>query len=318
MTLIVGIKCDDGYVICGGLAAGDLIEVQKYALVGYEDTRYDYAARNLYRACMPLSQGVFLGLYIMWIGQHTSNYIHAPTTVAVLKDSGLQFEDQKKIDSIDQKVRLFTVQFESHFLACSDTGLQREEFGKALAEFGATIVQFRKEFIEEWVGHAIDTGLDRIAESWNCIPTGTMIVTVPIGGDTERALVAMQERIATELRNNAAHTQELDRVIANLHTLRDWLMESSDLAPGQAVGRDPETMRMRHEALTEINQAAMMGPYRILPEVHGWLVRTKDFMLTSPEELSRPKLRKATIAVRVATIDQAFSCHRGANGYQAF
>jgi hypothetical protein len=288
-------------------AAGDLIEVQRYALVGYEDTRYDYAARNLFRAGMPLSQGVFLGLYIMWLGQHTSNYIHAPITVAILKDNGLQFEDQKKIDSISQKVRLFTAQFESQFLACSDTGLQGDEFGKALTEFGATIVQFRREFIEEWVGQAIDTGLDRTLESWNSAPTGTMIVTVPIQGEAEKSLQEMHERIATDLRRTAAHTQELDRIISNLHILRDWLVEADAPVPSEAEGINSEKAQKRHDALTEINQAAMMGPYKVTPEIHGWLMRTRDFMLTSPEELSKPRLHKATIAVRIATIDQALA-----------
>jgi len=288
-------------------AAGDLIEVQRYALVGYEDTRYDYAARNLFRGGMPLSQGVFLGLYIMWLGQHTSNYIHAPITVAILKDNGLQFEDQKKIDSIDQKVRLFTAQFESQFLACSDSGLQGEEFGKALTEFGATIVQFRREFIEEWVGQAIDTGLDRTLESWNSVPTGTVIVTVPIQGGAEKSLLDMQERIAANLRGTAAHTQDIDRIVGNLYILRDWLLEASFSVPGQPGEIDAEKTQKRHDALTEINQAAMMGPYKVTPEVHGWLVRTKDFMLTSREELSRPRLHKATIAVRIATIDQALA-----------
>jgi 20S proteasome alpha/beta subunit len=288
-------------------AAGDLIEVQRYALVGYEDTRYDYAARNLFRGGMPLSQGVFLGLYIMWLGQHTSNYIHAPITVAILKDNGLQFEDQKKIDSIDQKVRLFTAQFESQFLACSDSGLQGEEFGKALTEFGATIVQFRREFIEEWVGQAIDTGLDRTLESWNSVPTGTVIVTVPIQGGAEKSLLDMQERIAANLRGTAAHTQDIDRIVGNLYILRDWLLEASSSVSGQPGEIDAEKTQKRHDALTEINQAAMMGPYKVTPEVHGWLVRTKDFMLTSREELSRPRLHKATIAVRIATIDQALA-----------
>ena len=275
--------------------------------MGYEDTRYDYAARNLFRGGMPLSQGVFLGLYILWLGQHTSNYIHAPVTVAILKDNGLQFEDQKKINSIDQKVRLFTAQFESQFLACSDSGLQGEEFGKALTEFGATIVQFRREFIEEWVGRAIDTGLDRTLESWNSVPTGTMIVTVPIQGEAEKSLLEMQERLAANLRSTAAHTQDIDRIVGNLYILRDWLLEASTSVPGQPGEIDTEKAQKRHDALTEINQAAMMGPYKVTPEIHGWLVRTKDFMLTSREELSRPRLHKATIAVRIATIDQALA-----------
>lgn len=288
-------------------AAGDLIEVQKYALVGYEDTRYDYAARNLFRVDMPLSQGVFLGLYIMWLGQHTSNYIHAPITVAILKDNGLHFEDQKKIDSIDQKVRLFTAQFESQFLACSDTGLQGEEFGKALTEFGATVVQFRREFIEEWVGHAIDTGLDRTLEAWNSVPTGTMIVTVPMQGEAEKSLMEMHERIAAELRNSAAHTQDIDRIIENLYILRDWLLEASPSVTGQPVVIDAEKGQKRHNALTEISQAAMMGPYKVTPEVHAWLVQTMNIMVTSQQELINPRLHKATTAVRIATIDQALA-----------
>jgi hypothetical protein len=287
-------------------AAGDLIEIQRYALVGYEDTRYDYAARNLFRVGMPLSQGVFLGLYIMWLGQHTSNYIHAPITVAILKDNGLQFEDQKKIDSIDQKVRLFTAQFESQFLACSDTGLQGEEFGRALTEFGATIVQFRREFIEEWVGQAIDTGLDRTLESWNSVPTGTMIVTVPMQGEAEKSLLEMHERIASDLRRTAAHAQDMERIIANLNTLRDWLLESNSSEPGPAEV-NAEKAQKRHDALTEISQAALMGAYKVTPEIHAWLVQTMNIMVTSPQELTRPRLHKATIAVRIATLDQVLA-----------
>ena len=42
---------------------GDTIEVTDYALVGVEDERYEYAARNFYRAGMTIYQGVFLGMY---------------------------------------------------------------------------------------------------------------------------------------------------------------------------------------------------------------------------------------------------------------
>ena len=63
---------------------------------------------NFYRAGMPISQGVFLGLYLMWLAEQTSNYVKAPISVAVLKDNGLYFENQNNINAIDQKVRLFT------------------------------------------------------------------------------------------------------------------------------------------------------------------------------------------------------------------
>ena len=125
--------------------------------------------------------------------------------------------------------------------------------------------------------------------------------------ETEKSLLEMHERIATSLRNSAAHTQNLDRIISNLHTLRDWLVEASSLVLDQGGESDSEKAQRRHDALTEINQAAMMGPYKITSEIHGWLVRTRDFLVTSPEELSKPRLHQATIAVRIATIDQALA-----------
>jgi 20S proteasome alpha/beta subunit len=288
-------------------AAGEPIEVQQYALVGYEDTRYDYAVRNFYRPGMPISQGVFLGLYVMWLGEHTSTYIHAPITVAILRDNGIQFEPQGKIDSIDQKVRLFTAQFESQFLACSDTGLQGEEFAARLKAFGATVIQFRREFIEEWVGQSIDTGLDRVVESWNSIPAGTTIVTVPITPPIDQALREMNERIAAELRNTAAHTQDADRIVANLKVLRDSLQTELNERKGIAAPPNIETNERQGEALTELMQAAMMGAYRVAPDIHALIARVVNAMPVPPEEFRNQRLRDASIALRVAVIDQTLA-----------
>ena len=72
-------------------------------------------------------------------------------------------------------------------MACSDTGLQGQEFGKRLKEFGKTVVQFRRDYIEEWVGRALDIGLDKIVEPWTQIPPGTTIVTVPLRRQSNRS-----------------------------------------------------------------------------------------------------------------------------------
>jgi len=293
-------------------AAGEPIEVQQYALVGYEDTRYDYAVRNFFRPGMPISQGVFLGLYLMWLGEHTSTSIHGPITVAVLRDNGIQFESREKVDAIDQKVRLFTAQFETQFLACSDTGLQGEEFAVRLKDFGATVIQFRQEFIEEWVGQAIDTGLDRVVESWNAAPLGTTIVTVPITPPVDQALREMHERIATGLRTTAANTQDAGRIVANLQVLRNGLQAELNAHKGIATPPPGEPNIRQGEALTEIMQAALMGPFRIAPDFHALVVRVANAMPVSPEELNNQPLHEASIALRVAVIEQTLAILEGA------
>jgi hypothetical protein len=276
---------------------GDPIDVSRYALVGYDDSRYDYAAKNLYRPDMPISQGVFLGLYIMWLAEQTIACVKAPITVAIVKNGGIFFENQAKLDSINHKIRLFTAAFESQFLACSDTGLQNQDFANHLLEFGKTVVQFRQEFIAEWVGEAIDKGLDRVVESWNSIPSGATIVTVPITPEVENSIREQQERTSKTLRETCAHVQEPSRLISNLKMLKAWL--NGELASG--------TEQTGALALSEISQAAMMGPFKLNQESWFMVARVVDSMPVSPEEHKNMQLHRASVALRLAVIDQAIA-----------
>jgi 20S proteasome alpha/beta subunit len=288
---------------------GDPIEVTDYAIVGVEDERYEYAARNFYRAGMPISQGVFLGLYLMWLAEQTSNYVKAPISIAVLKDNGLYFEDQNKINSIDQKVRLFTAQFEAQFLACSDTGLQGEEFGNRLKEFGRTVVQFRCDYIEEWVGHALDTGLDKIVEPWTQIPPGTTIITVPLTPEQQKSQYEQQARLAQSLRDNFAHVQEPERIVANLEALKLALQKT--LAHGLHQGDGPTEGENREAARAhgELMQAALMGPYKVDGKVCALLSPIIDAMPLQIGfgEHQNPALQRANTEMRIALIDRVLA-----------
>jgi hypothetical protein len=288
---------------------GDPIEVGDYALVGAEDERYDYAARNFYRPGMPISQGVFLGLYLMWLAEQTSDYVKAPISVAILKGNGLHFEDQNKINSIDQKVRLFTSQSEAQFLACSDTGLQGEEFGKRLKEFGKTVVHFRREFIEEWVSHALDIGLDKIIEQWNPVPPGTTIVTVPLTPEQQRVQQEQQARLAEALRSNFGHVQEPARLVANLNALKLSLEKTLAQSLHQSDGPTKEENRAAAQAHGEIMQAALMGPYKVDQRVCALLSPVLDAMplqIGFNEHLN-PALQRANTSMRIALIDRVLA-----------
>ncbi|HTY83900.1 MAG TPA: hypothetical protein VMB19_06765 [Silvibacterium sp.] len=288
---------------------GDPIEVTDYALIGVEDERYEYAVQNLYRLGMPISQGVFLGLYLMWLAEQTSNYVKAPVSVAILKENGLYFEDQNKVNSIDQKVRLFTAQFEAQFLACSDTGLQGEEFGNRLKEFGKTVVRFRRDFIEKWVGHALDVGLDKIVEAWTQVPLGTTIIAVPLTPEQQRVQQEQQTRLAESLRENFPHVQEPERLVANLNALKLCLQKT--LAHGLCQGDLPtkEETQEAARAHGELMQAALMGPYKVDRQVCALLSPVIDAMPLQIGfgEHRNPAFQKANTEMRIALIDRVLA-----------
>jgi hypothetical protein len=152
--------------------------VDKYTLVGFGDERYKFAVEGYLNPnpTPTIAQGIFLGLYVMWLGEQTSNFVKSPVHVAVIKDSLIKREDQSKIDTLLQRVKVFSAQFDKLFLACPDTGLQNDDFAKRLREFAESIVQLRRDYVAEWVGNAVDTGLDKVLEQWNLVPTGTTIV----------------------------------------------------------------------------------------------------------------------------------------------
>lgn len=192
-----------------------LREVSTYALTGYNDERYEYAVQNMYRNDQNIAQGIFLGIYVMLLAERTCDSVMRPVSVAVIKGSGITLENQEKINELTTRVQLFSAQFDQMFLACPDTGLQNTAFSDRLKEFVKTIVHLRTEYVSEWVGKAVDTGLDKVIEQWNLVPTGTTIIL-----DAQNAEhVRLQQMIADSLRQNENGKQTKDRLLSNLQVI---------------------------------------------------------------------------------------------------
>jgi hypothetical protein len=156
--------------------ASQLIPVTRYDLVGFEDERYKFAAEAYLRAAgeITTAQGIFLGLYIMWLAEQTSNFVKAPISVVVVRDGGLFSERQEVVDALLERVKLFTAQFDLLFLACPDTSLQHGEFADKLNEFIRSVVHLRQEYVEEMVGKKIEEGLDKVNDPYTLIPAALL------------------------------------------------------------------------------------------------------------------------------------------------
>jgi hypothetical protein len=202
-------------------------------------------------------------------------------------------------------VRLFTAQFENQFLACSDTSLHNHTFVNNFKEFGKTIVQFRNDFVAEWAGAAIEKGLDRMIESWNEIPTGTIIVTAT-GPGVGQSIAEMQKRASEALRLTHAYVQEQERIDLNLRKLRNVLQKDLQKMNGDGPECTADERQSFNVALTEINQAVMIGPMPLRPDFCNLLVRVSQTMLAQMDlnEHRDPEMRKASTAMRIAILDQ--------------
>jgi len=291
-------------------SAGYPIEVNTFALVGYEDERYKYAAQNFYRPNMPTSQAVCLGLYIMWLAEQTSPYVKAPITVVILKNGGINFVDPTKIGFLDHKVRVFTAEFEAQFMACADTSLQGTEFSERLTEFAKTIIQFRRDYIEEWVGHLLDQGLDKTVESFKgAVPLGTTIVVAPTPHQAQLHQ-EMQTNLQTSLRENFGYVQEPDRIMENLRAVA--LCQRKLLAQYSNEGVVPteEELVGQGKALGEIMQAAMMGPHKVNLDVCILLDRVSQALRATKGDMighDNIPLRDSTNLLRVGVVEQTIA-----------
>jgi hypothetical protein len=256
-----------------------LTEVEQFALVGNDDYKYEYAMKNHYREDITIAQGLFLGLYIMWLAEQTSNFVKSPISAVVLRDNIMTPQPDKLMDELLQRVKLFTAQFENLFLACPDTGLQPGKFVERVKEFVSSIAYLRKEYVEEWVGHAVEEGLQQIYEAPNLIPLGTTIVVNP----TDSQSAAMQrttDAMVVALRGQEDGKQDMDRIISNLNAMKLGCEKTYlQLTQGQE-GPSAEEIQNAVHADAEIMAAGMMGPYKVGQDVCNVLNRVHWFMVT--------------------------------------
>jgi hypothetical protein len=310
MRFIIGArKLDSSGSILWRTSASRLREVDTYALIGFEDERYEYAVKNFYAmGGLTIAQGIFLGLYVMWLAEQTCNSVKAPVSVVVLQNAGMHHQSQDVVDQLTTRVKLFTAEFEKLFLACPDTGLLHGEFAEKLNAFVDGIILLRKEYVEEWAGKAVEEGLDKFVASWTLAPNGTTIVIQPNDAQSQ-SLRRMAEEGAALLQATVPHLQDPQRLVSNLESLRSSL---EDLLMQATRGSEPSVQGVNlsaHNALSEICQAAMMGPFRVSPEAHFLLQKVANAMVVQLQfgEHIDPQFQHATNLYRMAVVLQAMA-----------
>lgn len=312
MRLLIGARANlHSKSILWATSASRLIPVTRFELIGFEDERYRFAAEAYLRATAEITtaQGIFLGLYIMWLAEQTSNYVKAPVNVIVVRDGGIFTEKQSKIDALLERVKVFSAQFDRIFLACPDTGLQPSDFVSRLNEFVKSIVHLRQEYVEEWVGQAVSDGLDKIIDPYPLIAPGTTIIVNPTP-EQAAAQHNVQTRLSDALRHNYSFLQEIDQLVSNLESLRNYQRKVCDQCDGHGEGpTDADTARM-NVAHGKVFQAALMGAWKVDAETCNLLHHANGAMQRSGEDFMgyvSPAMRAATERLRLAIVERALA-----------
>ena len=126
-------------------------------LIGWEHQLYFGTVNRLFRADMPIAQAVLAGLYVLTIGDETSNYIKKPFHVAVVRDDGIWMEEAGDIKTMIDRLESFEKGINRLFLACAEN-TPHAVFESTLAKFtdeARKLHRFQGIMVSKLVAYAV-------------------------------------------------------------------------------------------------------------------------------------------------------------------
>jgi 20S proteasome alpha/beta subunit len=127
-------------------------------LIGYDASMYWVTTGRLYRKDMTLPQAILAAVYVLVIGEESSNYIKGPFSLAVVRENGIWVEDSSYVD--DLKKRLSTLEEHTNkiLLACADTSIYSPKLRDTIAQFSTTAKSLHEQYIEKAVAQSLIQG----------------------------------------------------------------------------------------------------------------------------------------------------------------
>lgn len=151
-----------------------LRDVNGPEIIGWEHEMYAGMKSRLYKPDMSIAQAVLACLYILTVGEETSNYIRGPFHIAVVRENGIWMEPPDYIAMMSDRLRSFESGINRLFLACADTAISPEHFEEVLTTFGEQASSLHKQHLDAVVQRLVAGGLI-MNLPYPPIPPGTMI-----------------------------------------------------------------------------------------------------------------------------------------------
>ena len=155
----------------------ELVDVE---LVGWDEPLYRVTASRLYRKDMTLPQAILAAVYVLVVGEESSNYIKGPFSLAVVKENGIWIEDSSYIDDLKKRLKTLEEHTNTILLACADTSIYSPILQNTIAQFAATAKSLHEQYIEKAVAQSLiqgGGGNDAVSK----VPPGIMVEILSSG-----------------------------------------------------------------------------------------------------------------------------------------
>jgi hypothetical protein len=152
-----------------------LERIEKYELAGWEEPLYKNIAQRLYRPEMTIAQAVLAGVYLLSVGEDSSNYIRNPFYVAVVRDNGIHMERAAYIQEMGARLKNYEQLMNHLFLVCADTERLPSELRHILEAFSSDILSLHMKHIGEMIYRMLQAGIEKSNDAHSQIPLGTSI-----------------------------------------------------------------------------------------------------------------------------------------------
>ena len=156
-----------------------LVPVEEYCLVGWDEELYEHAAKRLYQPGIPIARALLLGIYLLELAENTSNYVRGPTSALVARENGLWLLKADRGAALAERIRAFTAAVDRLVLACPDISTSEEEFAQKLKDFQETILELRTDYLQSIAKRMVLQDLESYQSPYPEIPPGTVLTVGP-------------------------------------------------------------------------------------------------------------------------------------------
>ena len=182
-------------------------------LIGWDATMYWVTIKRLYRKDMTLSQAILAAVYVLVVGEESSNYIKGPFSLTIVKENGISEEASDYVDTLRANLKEFEKDTSHILLACADSSIDSKSLQISIERYAKTAKAIHEKHIDAIAAQMFDKGLHNSASSISKIPTGTLIEVSPDGRHRVRhdvnGIEEMSRRVNEAIERQRAEEEEV-------------------------------------------------------------------------------------------------------------
>jgi hypothetical protein len=120
-------------------------------LLGWDEPLYRNVAKQLFASGISTAQAVLAGVNTMGIAEATSNYVHRPFKVAIIRDNGIWMEPDDYVSEMSERLQEYEQRLTGIFLACADISISIDDLQNKLQKFLEAAVYLHRFHIDSYV-----------------------------------------------------------------------------------------------------------------------------------------------------------------------